>query len=83
MKTSSLVWVMAGGTGGHIMPGLAVADWLQKHGCDIRWVGNPDKMEGRLVRPAGYEMIRSNLRVFVARGYWRGCAPRLVCLDPC
>ncbi len=57
MKSSSLVWVMAGGTGGHIMPGLAVADWLRDHDCDIKWVGNPGKMEGRLVPPAGYEMI--------------------------
>lgn len=57
MKSSALVWVMAGGTGGHIMPGLAVADWLREHGCTVKWVGNPDKMEGRLVPPAGYEMI--------------------------
>lgn len=57
MKTAALVWVMAGGTGGHIMPGLAVADWLRDQGCQIRWVGNPEKMEGRLVGPAGYDMI--------------------------
>lgn len=57
MSTSLLVWVMAGGTGGHIMPGLAVADWLREHGCAIKWVGNPEKMEGRLVGSAGYEMI--------------------------
>ena len=57
MSTSALVWVMAGGTGGHIMPGLAVADWLRDQGCEIKWVGNPQKMEGRLVEPAGYEMI--------------------------
>lgn len=57
MKSSALVWIMAGGTGGHIMPGLAVADWLREHGCTVKWIGNPDKMEGRLVPPAGYEMI--------------------------
>ncbi|UOD50841.1 undecaprenyldiphospho-muramoylpentapeptide beta-N-acetylglucosaminyltransferase [Orrella daihaiensis] len=57
MRSSALVWIMAGGTGGHIMPGLAVAQWLRDHGCDIKWIGNPGKMEGRLVPPAGYEMI--------------------------
>ncbi len=57
MSTSRLVWMMAGGTGGHIMPGLAVADWLREQGCEVRWVGNPDKMEGQLVPAAHYDMI--------------------------
>ena len=56
-SATSLVWMMAGGTGGHIMPGLAVADWLRDHGYQVKWVGNPDKMEGRLVPEAGYDMI--------------------------
>lgn len=57
MTHSPVVWIMAGGTGGHIMPGLAVADLLRSRGCEIRWLGNPQKMEGRLVSQAGYPMI--------------------------
>lgn len=55
MKTPTLM-VMAGGTGGHIYPGIAVAEALRARGWNIAWLGNPDGMEARLVPAHGYEM---------------------------
>ena len=47
--------VMAGGTGGHIMPALAVAESLRAEGWRVVWMGNEDAMEGRLVPARGFE----------------------------
>ena len=47
------VLVMAGGTGGHIYPGLAVADSLRRAGESVRWLGARGGMECRQVPAAG------------------------------
>lgn len=46
--------IMAGGTGGHIFPGLAVAQALRDKGWRVHWLGAPDSMESRLVPPKGF-----------------------------
>ena len=46
--------VMAGGTGGHVFPGLAVAKMLAEQQWQIHWLGTRDRMEAELVPQAGY-----------------------------
>ena len=48
--------IMAGGTGGHIFPGLAVAQALRDKGWRVHWLGSPDSMESRLVPPRGFAL---------------------------
>jgi len=51
------VLIMAGGTGGHVMPALAVAGELRAQGHQVRWLGSAAGLEARAVPAAGIELF--------------------------
>ena len=56
MSRQPCALIMAGGTGGHIFPGLAVAEALRERGWRVHWLGAPGSMESRLVPPRGFPL---------------------------
>ncbi|MBU6465173.1 MAG: undecaprenyldiphospho-muramoylpentapeptide beta-N-acetylglucosaminyltransferase [Burkholderiales bacterium] len=54
--SSKTALIMAGGTGGHIFPGLAVAQALRTRGWRVHWLGAPGSMESRLVPAQGFAL---------------------------
>ncbi len=48
------ILVMAGGTGGHVFPAIAIADALKARGHEILWLGSRGRMEEKLVPRHGY-----------------------------
>lgn len=53
MSEKKRLLVMAGGTGGHVFPAIAVAQYLQQQGWEICWLGTQDRMEAQLVPKHG------------------------------
>jgi UDP-N-acetylglucosamine--N-acetylmuramyl-(pentapeptide) pyrophosphoryl-undecaprenol N-acetylglucosamine transferase len=65
----SRVLIMAGGTGGHVFPALAVARRLRDVGVEVVWLGTRRGLEARLVPAAGFELDTIAIRG-ARRGGW-------------
>ena len=61
--------IMAAGTGGHIFPGLAIADTMRARGWQVSWLGTEHGMEGKLVPPHGIEMDRIDFTGLRGKGW--------------
>ena len=68
---SRSIMIMAGGTGGHIFPALAVADVLRGEGWKVIWLGAPNSMEAELVPKHGYEMAEVRFSGLRGKGLLR------------
>lgn len=65
-----VVMIMAGGTGGHVFPGLAVARRLQQEGFSIHWLGTPQGIEAKIIPAASIPIEYITINGLRGKG-WR------------
>jgi UDP-N-acetylglucosamine--N-acetylmuramyl-(pentapeptide) pyrophosphoryl-undecaprenol N-acetylglucosamine transferase len=74
------VLIMAGGTGGHVFPALAVADVLRQRSCRVVWLGTRRGIEARVVPAAGIPVEWVRVAGLRGKGFasWIGAPLRLL-----
>jgi UDP-N-acetylglucosamine--N-acetylmuramyl-(pentapeptide) pyrophosphoryl-undecaprenol N-acetylglucosamine transferase len=65
--------IAAGGTGGHIIPALAIADELRKRYVTILYVGNSNSMEEKLVQKTGIDFATIDVQKLYRNFTWKHC----------
>ncbi|HEV8691332.1 MAG TPA: glycosyltransferase, partial [Ideonella sp.] len=63
--------IMAAGTGGHVIPGLAVAREMQSRGWGVSWLGTEGGMENKLVPPSGIALDRLAFSGLRGKNLWQ------------
>ena len=69
-QSKKKVWIAAGGTAGHLLPALGVAEALIRGGLqrdDIGFIGSTRPLESQLVTPYGFELMQLNLKGLVRK----------------
>lgn len=69
MTTIPRVLIMAGGTGGHVIPALSLARGLQAEGWEVHWLGSPRGIENRLVPAAELPLHRISVAGLRGKGW--------------
>ena len=64
------VAIAAGGTAGHINPALAVAEELAERGAELSFVGQPTRLEAKLVPDAGFSFVPIEVSGFDRKRPW-------------
>ncbi len=82
-KTQRTALVMAGGTGGHIFPGIAIAKALQERGWLVEWIGTPTGMENQLVPKAGFKLNTIEVTGVRGKGIMRWLALPFTMIKAC
>lgn len=69
MVSKQLILICAGGTGGHIIPGLSIAEKLTQRGYVVHWLGSANGLEGQLVSKAGFEISYISISGLRGKGW--------------
>lgn len=75
---------MSGGTGGHIYPALAVADYLREKDITVLWLGTKTGLEAQVVPEAGLQLLTTSISGLRGKGMVRWLlAPFLIFITVC
>jgi len=76
MNQKKKIMIVAGGSGGHVFPGLSVAHYLINHGYQVVWLGTADRIESKLVPQYGIDIK------FIRINGWNGEKLHIKCIMP-